>query len=65
MKREDSAVFMARFRVVVSLSVLLLFQSTNAFAQGTHEFGVLPAWGEYIRHARNVEFKNVELRFRG
>jgi len=24
-------------------------------------FGVLPAWGAYIRHARNVEFKNVQL----
>ena len=24
-------------------------------------FGVLPAWGAYIRHARNVEFKNVIL----
>ncbi len=22
-------------------------------------FGVLPAWGAYIRHARNVEFRNV------
>jgi hypothetical protein len=28
-------------------------------------FGVLPAWGAYIRHARNVEFKNVELTLRG
>lgn len=24
-------------------------------------FGVLPSWGAYIRHARKVEFKNVEL----
>lgn len=24
-------------------------------------FGVLPSWGAYIRHARNVTFKNVEL----
>ncbi|TWU38888.1 Exo-poly-alpha-D-galacturonosidase precursor [Novipirellula aureliae] len=24
-------------------------------------FGVLPAWGAYIRHAKNVEFKNVEM----
>lgn len=24
-------------------------------------FGVLPAWGAYIRHAKNVEFHNVEL----
>lgn len=24
-------------------------------------FGVLPSWGAYIRHAKNVEFKNVEL----
>ena len=24
-------------------------------------FGVLPSWGAYIRHARNVEFKNVNL----
>lgn len=24
-------------------------------------FGVLPAWGAYIRHAKNVEFVNVEL----
>ena len=28
-------------------------------------FGVLPAWGAYIRHARNVEFKNVALTLRG
>ena len=28
-------------------------------------FGVLPAWGAYIRHAKNVEFKNVELTLRG
>ena len=24
-------------------------------------FGVLPAWGAYIRHAKNIEFKNVNL----
>jgi polygalacturonase len=24
-------------------------------------FGVLPSWGAYIRHAKNVEFKNVKL----
>ncbi|QEG43554.1 glycoside hydrolase family 28 protein [Roseimaritima ulvae] len=28
-------------------------------------FGVLPAWGAYIRHAKNVAFKNVELTLRG
>ena len=28
-------------------------------------FGVLPAWGAYIRHARNIEFKNVEMTLRG
>ena len=28
-------------------------------------FGVLPAWGAYIRHAKNVEFKNVEMTLRG
>ncbi|MDF7809320.1 glycoside hydrolase family 28 protein [Pontiellaceae bacterium B12219] len=28
-------------------------------------FGVLPAWGAYIRHAKNVEFKNVNLTLRG
>ncbi len=28
-------------------------------------FGILPAWGAYIRHARNIEFKNVELTLRG
>ncbi len=27
-------------------------------------FGVLPAWGAYIRHARNIEFKNVALQTR-
>lgn len=27
-------------------------------------FGVLPSWGAYIRHARNVEFKNVEMQIR-
>ena len=25
-------------------------------------FGVLPSWGAYIRHARNIEFINVELK---
>jgi len=24
-------------------------------------FGVLPAWGAYIRHAKNIEFKNVTM----
>ena len=24
-------------------------------------FGVLPSWGAYVRHARNITFKNVEL----
>ncbi|MFC1763467.1 glycoside hydrolase family 28 protein [Planctomycetota bacterium] len=28
-------------------------------------FGVLPAWGAYIRHAKNIEFENVELTLRG
>ena len=28
-------------------------------------FGVLPAWGAYIRHAKNIELKNVELTLRG
>lgn len=27
-------------------------------------FGVLPAWGAYIRHAKNIEFINVELNTR-
>lgn len=27
-------------------------------------FGVLPAWGAYIRHAKNIEFINVELNVR-
>ena len=27
-------------------------------------FGVLPAWGAYIRHARNIRFINVQLRTR-
>lgn len=27
-------------------------------------FGVLPSWGAYIRHAKNVEFVNVELKVR-
>ncbi|MDB4743669.1 glycosyl hydrolase family 28 protein [Planctomicrobium sp.] len=27
-------------------------------------FGVLPAWGAYIRHAKNIEFSNVELKTR-
>jgi hypothetical protein len=27
-------------------------------------FGALPAWGAYIRHARNVEFRNVVLETR-
>ena len=28
-------------------------------------FGVLPSWGAYIRHAKNIQFKNVELTLRG
>jgi polygalacturonase len=24
-------------------------------------FGVLPAWGAYVRHAKNIEFKNVKM----
>ena len=24
-------------------------------------FGVLPSWGAYVRHAKNVTFKNVQL----
>lgn len=28
-------------------------------------FGVLPAWGAFVRHARHVEFRNVELQTRG
>ena len=28
-------------------------------------FGVLPAWGAFVRHAKNIEFKNVELTLRG
>ncbi|MGJ8640952.1 MAG: glycoside hydrolase family 28 protein [Opitutaceae bacterium] len=24
-------------------------------------FGVLPSWGAYVRHAKNVEFKNVKM----
>ncbi len=27
-------------------------------------FVVLPSWGAYVRHARNVEFKNVTLETR-
>lgn len=27
-------------------------------------FGVLPSWGAYIRHAKNIEFTNVELETR-
>ncbi|MEQ8556535.1 MAG: glycoside hydrolase family 28 protein [Cyclobacteriaceae bacterium] len=27
-------------------------------------FGVLPAWGAYIRHAKNIEFKNVKMTLR-
>ena len=27
-------------------------------------FGPLPAWGAYIRHAKNVTFKNVEMKLR-
>ena len=28
-------------------------------------FGILPAWGAYIRHARNIEFRNVTMTTRG
>ena len=28
-------------------------------------FDVLPAWGAYVRHAKNIEFKNVEMTLRG
>ncbi len=24
-------------------------------------FGILPAWGAYVRHAKNVQFKNVKM----
>jgi len=27
-------------------------------------FGVLPAWGAYIRHAKNIEFRNVRVNHR-
>ena len=27
-------------------------------------FGILPAWGAYIRHAKDIEFKNVEMTVR-
>jgi len=27
-------------------------------------FGTLPAWGAYIRHARNIEFRNVSMELR-
>jgi len=27
-------------------------------------FGVLPAWGAYIRHAKNIQFKNVKMNTR-
>ena len=27
-------------------------------------FGVLPAWGAYIRHAKNIQFLNVKLEVR-
>lgn len=27
-------------------------------------FGVLPSWGAYVRHAKNIEFVNVELNVR-
>ena len=27
-------------------------------------FGILPAWGAYIRHARDIEFKNVKMTLR-
>ena len=27
-------------------------------------FGVLPAWGAYVRHAKNIEFVNVKLEAR-
>ena len=27
-------------------------------------FGILPAWGAYIRHAKNIEFKNVKMTLR-
>ncbi|TWU56299.1 glycoside hydrolase family 28 protein [Rubripirellula reticaptiva] len=27
-------------------------------------FGVLPAWGAYIRHAKNIEFTNVQMTIR-
>ncbi|MEJ6580862.1 MAG: glycosyl hydrolase family 28 protein [Akkermansiaceae bacterium] len=28
-------------------------------------FGVLPAWGAYLRHAKNIQLKNVTMTFRG
>lgn len=29
------------------------------------KFGILPAWGAYVRHAKHIEFRNVELTLRG
>ena len=27
-------------------------------------FGILPSWGAYIRHAKNIQLKNVNLTVR-
>jgi polygalacturonase len=39
-------------------------EKENAYPE-QFQFGVLPVWGAYIRHAKNIEFRNVELTLRG
>jgi polygalacturonase len=35
-------------------------EKENAYPE-QYTFGVLPAWGAYVRHAKNVEFRNVTM----
>lgn len=35
-------------------------EDENAYPE-QYKFGVLPSWGAYIRHAKNITFKNVTL----
>ncbi|MFC1766783.1 glycoside hydrolase family 28 protein [Planctomycetota bacterium] len=39
---------------------IIVPENENAYPE-QFTFGVLPAWGAYIRHAKNVEFKNVTM----
>ncbi len=55
MKCDDTAVFLARFRVVLCLTALLVVQSTDAFGQDNH---ALVSAGREAAQARVFNIKN-------